>query len=306
MKVVSYNIRFGLGLDNQINLHRIADAVRDADIVSLQEIDRFWKRSAMADQPKQLESLLKGYYSAYCPAFDVDASEAAPGGEILNRRRQFGPMLLSKWPILSARSILLPQLPTHKVLGMATGALEAVIDTSTCVLRVYSIHLSSASSTERCQQIDALLDVHHMIERCGKVMTMDNLPEDPVEAATYERMNWHNDEAQLPLPQHTLFTGDFNFSDDSAEYTRFLGDEDPVNGRGVIQGSLVDSWTVAPVTSGAPLTWYPDPPDRPPVEPLRLDYCFVNTELADHIVSAYIDYGATGSDHKPYWVEFDI
>ena len=31
MKLVTFNIRFGLGLDQQIDLGRIAEAVRDAD-----------------------------------------------------------------------------------------------------------------------------------------------------------------------------------------------------------------------------------------------------------------------------------
>ena len=47
MKLVSYNIRFGLGLDQQIDLERIADTVKDADIIALQEVERFWKHSGM-------------------------------------------------------------------------------------------------------------------------------------------------------------------------------------------------------------------------------------------------------------------
>lgn len=75
MKLVSYNIRFGLGLDQQIDLGRIADTVRDADIVCLQEVERFWKRSGGSDQPEILRGHLKEFYSVFCPAFDMDASE---------------------------------------------------------------------------------------------------------------------------------------------------------------------------------------------------------------------------------------
>ena len=49
MKLVTYNIRFGLGLDQQIDLGRIAGAVQDADIIALQEVERFWKHSGMVD-----------------------------------------------------------------------------------------------------------------------------------------------------------------------------------------------------------------------------------------------------------------
>jgi endonuclease/exonuclease/phosphatase family metal-dependent hydrolase len=52
MKLVTYNIRFGLGLDQQIDLGGIAGAVQDAGIIALQEVERFWKRSGMVDQPE--------------------------------------------------------------------------------------------------------------------------------------------------------------------------------------------------------------------------------------------------------------
>jgi len=74
MKLVTYNIRFGLGLDQQIDLGRIAGAVQDADIIALQEVERFWKHSGMVDQPEILASHMEKFYWSYCPAFDIDAS----------------------------------------------------------------------------------------------------------------------------------------------------------------------------------------------------------------------------------------
>ncbi len=103
MKLVSYNIRFGLGPDQNVDLERIADTVNDADIIALQEVERYWKHSGMTDQPEIISSHLQQYYWLYFPAFDVDASEAQNDGSILNRRRQFGPMGLSRWPIRMAR-----------------------------------------------------------------------------------------------------------------------------------------------------------------------------------------------------------
>lgn len=50
MKVISDNIRFGLGSDHNIDLERIANTVREADIIGLQEVERFWDRSGMVDQ----------------------------------------------------------------------------------------------------------------------------------------------------------------------------------------------------------------------------------------------------------------
>ena len=57
MKLVTYNFRFGLGLDQKIDLGRIAEAVRDADIIALQEVERYWKHSGMNDQPDILSKI---------------------------------------------------------------------------------------------------------------------------------------------------------------------------------------------------------------------------------------------------------
>ena len=40
MKLVTYNIQYGIGLDGQYDLGRIADAVRGADVIALQEVTR--------------------------------------------------------------------------------------------------------------------------------------------------------------------------------------------------------------------------------------------------------------------------
>ena len=110
MRVVTYNIRFGWGLDGRVDLERIADGVRDADIIALQEVERFWLRSGMTDQPAELATLLNDYHWVYGPAFDVDASERGTDGRIDNRRRQFGTMVLARWLIQTSRLLVFPDL----------------------------------------------------------------------------------------------------------------------------------------------------------------------------------------------------
>ncbi len=306
MKVVTYNIRFGVGRDQCCNLERIAREVHGADIIGLQEVERFWRRTGMVDQPQVLGDLLKEYYWSYCPAVDLDASTKGEGGAISNRRRQFGPMLLSRWPILSARPLVLPHLGAVHLFSMNTGALEAVIDTPCGVMRVCSLHLSSISTQERLMQIDTLLEMHQCTEPFRNLMiTGTDDRKYPGEAEHCVQMDWNNGEPPLPVPSHSIFMGDFNCTEESREYTRFLGEADPVYGRGIHPHSLVDSWSVAQETIGEPTSWWPDPPDRLPGHPLRLDYCFVNTELAPKVKRCWVDVEAVGSDHKPYWVEFD-
>ena len=310
MKAVTYNIRYGLGLDNRYDLERIANAVRDADIISLQEVERFWRRSGMTDQPERLGELLPDYYRVYCPSLDVDASTRDANGGIINRRRQFGLMLLSKRPVISARMIALPQLETvdffSRVNLSISGAIEVVTATPAGVLRVYSLHLSSVSSRERLLQIDTLLNMFAYSKRNRATVSRNDMPTDPIEAKNFVRMNWSNDEATPPAPEHTLFMGDFNSLEESPEYIRFAGEIDPVYGRGMHSDDLIDSWSVAKETIGHPTSWWPDPPDRAPGKALRLDYCFVSMGLASKVSRAWVDVDADGSDHKPYWVEFNV
>ena len=102
MKLVSYNIQYGFGSDGRYDLERIARIVDGADVIALQEVERFWKRSGLDDQPAILAGLLPRYHHVYGPAFDMDASAVA-AGRVINRRRQFGTMLLSLRPIRWSR-----------------------------------------------------------------------------------------------------------------------------------------------------------------------------------------------------------
>ena len=67
MKLVSYNIQYGFGSDGRYDLERIARIVDGADVVGLQEVERFWKRSGLDDQPAILAELLPRYHQVYGP-----------------------------------------------------------------------------------------------------------------------------------------------------------------------------------------------------------------------------------------------
>jgi len=49
VKLVTYNIQYGLGKDGRYDLARIADEVGNADIIALQEVERHWQRSGTVD-----------------------------------------------------------------------------------------------------------------------------------------------------------------------------------------------------------------------------------------------------------------
>ena len=46
MKFVTYNIQYCKGQDGQVDPERIAKEVAGADIIALQEVERFWPRTA--------------------------------------------------------------------------------------------------------------------------------------------------------------------------------------------------------------------------------------------------------------------
>ena len=306
IKLVAYNIRFGLGLDQRVDLGRIAETVRDADIIGLQEVERFWKRSGMSDQPDILGKHLKEFHWVYFPAFDMDASEHEDDGTVLNRRRQFGPMVLSRWPIRASRHIAFPKLGTVDRFNMNMGAVECVIDTPSGSLRVYSVHLSASSSRERLIQIDRLLEFHRNAQASGGAWTGDRTHVDPIEVRHFAEQDWANGEAPPSMPKEAIIMGDFNSVPESDEYVRMVGNIDPCYGRVAHLDGFVDSWTAAKDRSGDHITWWPDPPDRSPGHGLRMDYCFVGPELGHKVKRAWVDSSAEGSDHRPYWVELDL
>ena len=92
MKLVSYNIQYGRGRDGVFDLQRIVDAIASADVIALQEVERYWRRSGMVDQPREIADLLGDYYWVYGAGIDVDASDRDRHGSLQNRRRQFGNM----------------------------------------------------------------------------------------------------------------------------------------------------------------------------------------------------------------------
>ena len=52
VRVMSYNIHHGEGADGRLDLDRIAGVIRSekAEVIGLQEVDRFWRRSDFVDQ----------------------------------------------------------------------------------------------------------------------------------------------------------------------------------------------------------------------------------------------------------------
>jgi endonuclease/exonuclease/phosphatase family metal-dependent hydrolase len=288
VKLVTYNIQYGLGKDNRYDLARIAREIEDADIIALQEVERHWQRSGCIDAPAVLASHLSGHHWVYGANLDMDASYREAGGRLVNRRRQFGTMIFSRRPIISSRNHLLPKYGTLTQHSIQQGALEAVITTERAgPVRIYSVHLSHLSPALRLPQVEALLAVHARAPSEGGAWCGGH-PE--------PEAGWTEGEMP-PMPTDAILMGDFNFKHDALEYDRIVGPATTRFGRLHCLTGFVDAWVAAGhrEDEGATIG-----------SGMRIDYCFVSAGLASRIRSARIDTPATGSDHQPVWVELDL
>lgn len=298
MLIVTYNIQFGRGRDGRIDLDRTAAAIRDADVIALQEVERNWRPQAHADQAARLAELLPQHRWVYGATYDLDASSVDATGRVQNKRRQLGTMILSRWPITSTRTYPLPMAPTSGQVDGPSLALEAVVQDGRRALRLYNVHLSHLSRRQRMMQVEALQRAIAQSTLGGGVITGPNvdfpgLPDDWMVMPP----------GPLPaMPDAIVVLGDFNMTPDSPEYDALAGPRDPIYGRLHEVDRFADALTLAgfPETSGVT---YPAK-DREPA--MRIDHIMVSAPLFDRVRRGWIDNDADASDHQPVWAELDF
>ena len=287
MRLLSYNIQYGFGVDGVYDLGRVARVMEGADIIALQEVERNWSRTGFDDQPALLEAALPQYYAVYGPAFDMDAS-VVEGGRVVNRRRQFGTMILSRWPILWSRLHLLLMRRMVDPLNTQNPALEAMIVTPLGPVRVFSIHLAHVGVQERLEQIAFLLAHHARVPVSGGPWSgWDDEP----------ARNWTEGLAEPACPQSAIWMGDFNSEPFSAEHRAITG-EVPYHPGAIYADGFVDAvarcgvrlHTHSKVIGGE-------------VRLRQLDHCFVTGDLAGRVAGAWTDPAEVASDHLPLWVQ---
>ncbi|MFC5987637.1 endonuclease/exonuclease/phosphatase family protein [Marinicrinis lubricantis] len=151
LKVVTYNIHHGRGLDDQVDIRRIAEELREegADIIGLQEVDRYNIRSGFKDQIEALGAEL-GMAWAYAPALKF--------GII-----QYGNAVLSKYPIEAADQYELPGKRENRTL------LRVQIRYGDELLDVWNTHLG-VSEADRRKQMPLLLQILKTVEPKERTM----------------------------------------------------------------------------------------------------------------------------------------
>jgi endonuclease/exonuclease/phosphatase family metal-dependent hydrolase len=145
IRVVSYNIRHGKGLDGQVDLQRTAEVLRsmNADLIALQEVDRHQLRSGLQDQAKVLAEML-GMYYRFSPSIVLGFGE-------------YGNAILSRYPIVGHERVALPGILEYRSL------LKVTVQAGDRLLVFAGTHLG-LKLEEREQQMpliyEALADVH--------------------------------------------------------------------------------------------------------------------------------------------------
>ncbi len=282
--VATYNIQYALGQDGRYDISRIADAVAEADIVLFQEVTQNWARNAGEDQVAELGERLNRYV-VFGSTFDSDAS-TVEDGKVVNRRRTFGNMIASRWPILSSRTQLLPKRALPDTMDVQRCVVEGICQTPAGPLRAYSVHLSHISAGQRLPQVEVLM-------RFIREAATDARPSDgpfPVP--------WQGDAVDVPLPSSVILGGDFNCTPDSAEYAMVCGELDPHRGRLRRADQLVDTYTAAGHDPFVASSFYTRD------SAYKIDHLVATPDLAACVVRSWIG-DTKASDHYPVFVELD-
>ena len=149
VRLVTFNTHHGVGDDGRHDLPRLATvlAAADADLICLQEVDRYYGgRSEDVDQALLLSRALD-MQLAWGPAIEKARSGDEPDQE-------YGNALLSRLPILISDVHRLPGG------GEPRSALRTMLELDGGTLWVTATHLTTRSPQERSEQVAELAALH--------------------------------------------------------------------------------------------------------------------------------------------------
>ncbi len=287
MRLVSWNIQWGRGLDGRVDLVRCASSLRayDPDVICLQEVavnHPGLPGGAAMDQVAVLRGLFLGYEHAYGPATDL------PDG--LGGRRLFGNLILSRYPLLQVFRHALPfgeASPLAPKPAMARAALEAVVAAPWGAVRVITTHLEFYSSNAREKQLAALGEIYQSGWARSQASAAVTDTDPPF--------------AVLPAGEQAVICGDFNCVPDAPEMLGLLrtGASSAVSPA----PTLHDAW---PAINGL----LPHPPTAGKMaseffpQPVCFDRAYLSDNLLAQLRGVDIDTYGDASDHQALILDF--
>lgn len=147
IRVMTYNIHVGIGMDKKLDLRRIADVINKEkpDLVGLQEVDRSVQRTQRIDEIAELSKLTRMEYAF---AFNLPYQ----GG-------QYGVAILSRFPITATEHRLYKNLREAE----RRGSIRAEVRIDGRVVHFVTTHLDYQHDDGRLfeaqQMLGALTDV---------------------------------------------------------------------------------------------------------------------------------------------------
>lgn len=280
MRLLTWNIQWGRGMDGRVDLERVAALIRSHgafDVICLQEVAVNFAElpgSRGEDEAAEVRRLFPEHELIYATAVDLPA---AGGG-----RRLFGNAILSRLPVLQVFRHLLPWPAEAGVPSMQRVLLEIVVVADFGLIRVLTTHLEYYSARQRLAQIEAIRGLHRTACAHARLARPGEEGGGPFDA--------------LPRPASAIFCGDMNSGPEALERARLL---EPFEAG---EPAFVDAWQRV----------HPNEPHRPtagihPVDwleaPACYDFVYVTEDLAGRLTACEVDAETDASDHQPVWIE---
>ncbi len=278
IKLITWNIQWGLGCDGRVDLQRIKNValeMADFDILCLQEVANNFpglRGSRATDEAKQLAALFPGYEAIFGAAVEI----------LVDRKiHQFGNMIIAKMPISQVSRHLLPWPADPENKSMRRLALEVVVDTDKGPIRIITTHLESFSKKQRLAQAERLRELH--AEAYAKALRETLIDDSLTPFRT------------APRALSTIMTGDFNVRPNDPAHEVLsapFADSTP---------SLVDAWKIKHGADPHDPTFgiYCCDRTRFPDAPLCFDYIYVTEDIGKRIVNIEVNKNTDASDHQP-------
>jgi endonuclease/exonuclease/phosphatase family metal-dependent hydrolase len=276
MKLITWNIQWGLGTDGVMDVGRIvahARAMADFDVLCLQEVaDNFpeLKGGPAQDQFAMLAALLPGFTAIEGVALEL--------GDAAGRPKRFGNMMLTRLPVVQVLRHLLPW-PAVSTNNMPRGLIEAVLSTPSGPLRIMTTHLEYSHIDLRAPQVEAIRAIHRAA--CDRHGT--------------PRSDGPGTYAHTPTTVSAILTGDFNMKPEDPLKLRIS--DAFANG----QPRLLDGWSL--LHAGVPHPHSACIVDQSFASAHCCDYVFVTEDLAPRLRGIAYDTDTRVSDHQPILIE---
>lgn len=272
MRVLTWNIQWGLGMDGRTDLVRIVEFAMDfadPDILCFQEVSSNMPSLQGTNGEDQFAAL-----AVLLPRHRPAAGAALEISDPTGQSRRFGNIIFSRHPVMQVLRHTLPWIPDGER-NMPRGLIEATVAAPSGPLRIMTTHLEYFSAVARAAQVEAIREAH------AAAFARNTRP--PREGGgPYE---------PTPRPAAALLMGDFNMKVDDPAKRRISA---PLaNGA----PRLLDAWTVRHGEE-------PHPPsfcitDSTYGPPHCCDFIFASEDIAPRVGEIVYDTQIRLSDHQP-------